>query len=125
MDALEFAREYKRMCSINTPQCCKCPANGICNTNHLEELVPIIEKWSAEHPILRNVDHYAELTEELGYKMSKIRLASTCPMPYRFFFGHEFISCPKDCHKCRKWWLEEYKGEDINVATKENKVRQC
>ena len=114
MDALEFAREFRRMCYNNTPQCNKCPVSGICNTNHLEELVPIVEKWSAEHPIVRNVDYVAELLEKAGFEVDKEYLAKRCcPAHKSITFAQRDRECVTvTCEECRKWWFEEYKGEE-------------
>lgn len=51
MDALEFVKETKRMCDSCT-KCENCPAESIrCNIiDCLDELLPIVEKWAAEHP---------------------------------------------------------------------------
>lgn len=67
MDALKFFKEYNRMCS-STPQCGDCPITGgavdSCDSyllSHPEEVVPIIEKWSAEHPIMTNALKFKEV----------------------------------------------------------------
>jgi hypothetical protein len=55
MDAIEFIKERNRMCKSfdDDCDCSNCPAyrNNCCNTfEWQEELVAIVEKWSAEHP---------------------------------------------------------------------------
>ena len=55
MDAVEFIKERNRMCKSfdDDCDCSNCPAyrNNCCNTfEWQEELVAIVEKWSAEHP---------------------------------------------------------------------------
>ena len=53
MDALEFVRERNRMCKSSGRGCNDCPANDIddCIAAHSDEgIVPIVEKWSKEHP---------------------------------------------------------------------------
>ena len=60
MDAIEFIRERNRMCATYTPKRCEgCPADnyGGCGVTCImidkidtERLVPIVEKWSSEHP---------------------------------------------------------------------------
>ena len=53
MDALEFVRETNRMCKSFSISCGSCPAkkHGNCTaTIWDEEIVPIVEKWSKEHP---------------------------------------------------------------------------
>lgn len=115
MDVLEFAKEHKRMChSFAGDNCTKCPAASLSSCNsiiNLKKLVPIVEKWSKENPKVTNLDHFAETFEKLGYKVNKRCLKTTCPEPYTFY---GFVKCPAhlDCEECRKWWLEEYKGEE-------------
>lgn len=60
MDAIKFIRERNRMCAMYTPKRCEgCPADnyGGCGVACImidkidaERLVPIVEKWSSEHP---------------------------------------------------------------------------
>ena len=54
MDAVEFIRERNRMCKSFGDGCMSCPFYK--EDNHCmailweEEMVPIVEKWSEEHP---------------------------------------------------------------------------
>lgn len=53
MDVVEFFRERRRMCTFFGNGCHDCPANteSYCIAfDGDEEAVPIVEKWSAEHP---------------------------------------------------------------------------
>ena len=56
MDALEFIRERNRMCQSfgNGEGCMSCPfykeGNRCMAILWKEEIVPIVEKWSKEHP---------------------------------------------------------------------------
>ena len=58
MDALKFAKEFKRMCRIYTKTTCKgCPREKClkCGIEELsdtgiKELINDVEKWSKEHP---------------------------------------------------------------------------
>lgn len=68
MDALEFARELKRICGSHK-NCLSCELYKevgvrMCDHVNLEEAVPIVEKWSAEHPLIRNVDWVGLLKEK-------------------------------------------------------------
>lgn len=121
MDALEFAREYNRMCKSQPETCEKCPFEGKYNCGTiiaLDEVVPIVEKWSKEHPIVRNVDHVAELLEKAGYWVDKEYLSRTCPTVYSSQFAKSHCPNRYNCDECKKWWLEEYTGEDTNVLGK-------
>lgn len=111
MDALEFAKELKRMC--DKPRGCEyCPAvKCTCNICNLEEILPIVEKWSAEHPMVTNLDHVAERLEKLGYEVNKEQLRNTCPIQYNCYFGGKQRCPDKECFICRRWWDEEYKEQ--------------
>lgn len=123
MDVIEFSKELERMCETHMTNsidgCTKCPGYElrVCSIRNLEQLLPIVEKWSAEHPFIRNVDHVAEGLEKLGYKVDKEYLIRTCPVPYssQFMNIESAFDCSNKetkCKDCRKWWLEEYKGEE-------------
>lgn len=119
MDALEFRKELKRMCKQNTDErggCSNdCPVRytNCTSISSIPELVPIVEKWSAEHQFVRNVDHVAELLEKAGYKADKeYMIECNCPPEMSEAFTHYSGSCGEKCSDCRKWWLEPYKGEE-------------
>lgn len=122
MDALEFAIEHDRMCNmyrepIPYGDCDNCPIAGKCKCDDWTQTVPMVKKWSKEHPIVRNVDHVAEGLEKLGYKVDKEYLAnSTCPVDKSIKFATRDRECLAiTCKECRKWWLEEYKGEENEI----------
>lgn len=126
MDALEFARELDRMCDNHLNGCSQCDLcrigeSPLCEIGNLEKAVPIVEKWSAEHPLVRNVDHMAEGLEKLGYRVDKDSMVELCP-PHKaltYTKPSYIANCSvSNCEECKKWWLEEYKGEDINVPSK-------
>lgn len=57
MDALEFLKERRRLCSCYE-ECISCPLKGVkCNINnfvtdeHYSKIIATVEKWSKEHPI--------------------------------------------------------------------------
>lgn len=61
MDAIKFIHERNRMCATYTPKRCKgCPADNygerdttciMIDKIDAKRLVPIVEKWSSEHPL--------------------------------------------------------------------------
>lgn len=69
MEASKFVKESIRMCSQHN--CSGCPAEKIACINDsvglaedgkiLEKYVAIVEKWSAEHPIVTNLDKMVEI----------------------------------------------------------------
>lgn len=53
MDAVKFLKERKRLCKSNGGNCEYCPLESQTCMGwdvKAEEIVPIVEKWSAEHP---------------------------------------------------------------------------
>ncbi len=119
MDALEFAKEMKRMCE-SYKHCSDCPLiqENSCDTDGLEKAVPIVEKWSKEHPIVRNVDHVAEGLEKLGYEVDKdILVALKCPPHKALIYSRpsDISKCSvSNCEECKKWWTEEYKEDNAD-----------
>lgn len=119
MDALEFAKELNRMCEshagcstceIHTDS--KCVGNHFVNMNKFDEIVPIVEKWSAEHPIVTNLDHYAEALKKIGYDVDKEYLREHCPVHKNTHYTKGICKEKmEDCTACRKWWNEEYKEQ--------------
>lgn len=117
MDALEFMRNRNRMCKAYFNGLCRdCPAFnvGSCKAiEGIEELLPVVEQWSTEHPVLRNVDHVAELLEKAGYAVDKkLIIEQKCPPELAILFGSGKSCKGIDCEECRKWWTEEYKEDD-------------
>ena len=68
MDALKFAKEFKRMCRIYTKTTCKgCPREKClkCGIEELsdtgiKELINDVEKWSKEHPPKTRLQDFRE-----------------------------------------------------------------
>ena len=64
MDVSVFFKELKRMCK--SLECKDCPIRGsneICrvlNPGNIGEVVPIVEKWSKEHPQKTRLDDFKE-----------------------------------------------------------------
>ena len=112
MDALEFFRERKRMCVSFGNVCSSCPANteGYCIAfDEDEEAVPIVEKWSAEHPRKTRQSIFLEQYPETDLDSSggMILCPATISKSYRSIHGgcnNPDDKC-KDC--CRKFWERE------------------
>mgnify|MGYP003289544036 CR=1 FL=1 len=65
MDAVKFLKEYDRMCGLyNEERCAGCPLqNDICAFypfDELDNIVQVVEKWSAEHPIKTRLMDFLE-----------------------------------------------------------------
>lgn len=74
MDALQFIRERNRMCKSFGDGCMSCPLYK--EGNHCmailweEEIVPIVEKWSKEHPC--KTPHHVKSTKTVAVQFVDI-----------------------------------------------------
>lgn len=109
MDILEFFRERRRMCAFFDDGCRDCPANAesCCIAfDGDEEAVPIVEKWSAEHP---RKTRQSIFLEQYPYAKCFNGIVIICPEMLDTSFScpieaDDNINC-NDC--CRKFWSEE------------------
>lgn len=107
MDALEFFRERRRMCVSFGNVCSSCPANteGYCIAfDEDEEAVPIVEKWSIEHP---RKTRQSEFLKQFPYAECFNGIVIICPKVIDTHF-----SCPAgsnfNCSACKYgFWLQE------------------
>lgn len=76
MEAIEFLKEYRRMCNscVCHYRCEGCPlrdkkclATGICNKTYKDFLTitSVVEQWSKEHPIITNSKKFEEVFDFL------------------------------------------------------------
>lgn len=74
MDAVKYIKEFKRMCGSH-PDCSDgCPLKRRCgllwntnvNSESIEAIVAIVEKWSKEHPLKTNGMVIMEKLERMG-----------------------------------------------------------
>ena len=72
MEAIEFLKEYKRMCeSMAVDECSVCPMSLEKNKHNVacshllkkcpEDACKIVEQWSKEHPIITNAKKFEEV----------------------------------------------------------------
>ena len=119
MDAIEFIRERNRMCATYTPKRCEgCPADnyGGCGVTCImidkidaERLVPIVEKWSAEHP--RKTRQNAFLEQYPDTELDRFGVIQLCPASisatHRDSNG-EYKTTEIMCADCRRgFWMQE------------------
>ena len=112
MDILEFFRERRRMCAFFNDGCHDCPANteDYCIAfDKDEEAVPIVEKWSAEHPRKTRQSIFLEQYPETNLDSSgRIML---CPGVISKAYRNSYGWCKNpddncsDC--CHKFWMQE------------------
>lgn len=109
MDALEFLKERRRLCSCYE-ECISCPLKGVkCNINnfvtdeHYSKIIATVEKWSKEHPIKTRQSVFLEQFPNARFFSGCL---NACP---RDVFGDTNIDCNKQtCFTCKKeFWLAE------------------
>lgn len=107
MDSLELVHEINRMCKSFGDSCRGCPANDVSGcivTQLYEKIVPIVEKWSKEHPRKTRQDVFLKQYPDapLNYGIINIK-------PCQVVKNHTYGSCSiTDCPLCRKeFWSQE------------------
>lgn len=119
MDAIEFIRERNRMCATYMPKRCEgCPADnyGGCGVTCImidkidaERLIPIVEKWSSEHP--RKTRQSVFLEQYPDTIIDSYGVLGFCPTSISAAHRDSNGAC-KDperlCRECRKeFWSQE------------------
>lgn len=109
MDALEFVRETNRMCKSFGNSCEDCPASDVsgCMVEQLyEEIVPIVEKWSKEHPRKTRQSEFLKLFPEAYVGGDGCLALNPCE-----FYPNMRKECANKynwCADCRhKFWNQE------------------
>ena len=119
MDAIEFIRERNRMCATYTLKRCEgCPADnyGGCGVTCImidkidaERLVPIVEKWSSEHP--RKTRQSVFLEQWPTAKSDESGCLDVCPYLVSATHRNEYGYCAEAgviCCDCRReFWMQE------------------
>lgn len=99
MDALEFLREWKRMCTAYI-DCCDKDYKRIINT---------IEQWSKEHPRNTRQSEFLEQWPEAEIDVNGV--IQLCPMSISATHRDNNGECKnpeKLCRDCRKeFWMQE------------------
>ena len=117
MDAVKFVKEYLRMCT-KVDECEDCP---VCKTDFCtvpakersqesaEEIVELVEEWSAAHPRKTRQSVFLEQYPEALLDVNG--LLDMCPAPS--FLSHRLVGggCRDPHKKCvdckREFWLQE------------------
>ena len=117
MDAVEFVREYLRMCT-KVDDCENCPVykTDFCTVpakersqESAEEVVRLVEEWSAAHPRKTRQSVFLEQYPEASISEHGVLLVCPCPISasHRTANG----GCPtisRRCDDCRKeFWSQE------------------
>lgn len=116
MDALEFLRERKRMCSSFGTSCDGCPLHGHPCTSissmtdgDCERLLVEVEQWSKEHPRKTRQSVFLEQYPEA--QIDDIGVLGVCPAPIFYSYrgdGGGCIDLNRKCTDCRReFWMQE------------------
>lgn len=108
MDAVKFINEYRRICTLK--RCMECPLKEMgCSITtqkaKAEEIVDIVEKWSAEHPIKTRQSEFLKV-----FPMAEMNedVVGILPCAIDSSVIIEWCKKYKVCNKCRKeYWLAE------------------
>lgn len=119
MDAIEFIRERNRMCATYTSKRCEgCPADNygerdtaciMIDKIDAKRLVPIVEKWSSEHPLKTRQSVFLEQYPETLTDIDDV--LDICPAVISHAYRGDESMCAglvKMCSSCRrKFWTQE------------------
>lgn len=105
MNAIEFLKQYSRMCTMYRG-CCGCPLEkdycaGFCENLSEEQITIIVDKtvqWSKEHPIITNSKKFEEVFGQ--HSISDLTICEIRPI------SHEIIPIKSN------WWNEPYEEPD-------------
>ena len=112
MDALKFVRERNRMCKYfgDGEGCMSCPVYK--EGNHCmailwkEEIIPIVEKWSKEHPYKTRQSVFLE--QWPNAKVFVDGVLDFCPQELDGHYPCQSTDIEMRCQSCRrKFWMQE------------------
>lgn len=116
MDAIKFIRERNRMCATYTPKRCEgCPADNygemdaaciMVDKIDAKRLVPIVEKWSSEHP--RKTRQSVFLEQWPNAKVFVDGVLDFCPLELDECHPCQSTDIKMRCQSCRReFWMQE------------------
>lgn len=119
MDAVEFLKQFNRMCkAYNDDGCKECPAYrhrcGEEFDGQEEDGVSIVEQWSKEHPVKTRQSELLKLFPEA--EMIDDSYINICPVRISKEYKNNEGICRMvgiNCDKCKRdFWLAEIKDEE-------------
>ena len=114
MDAVEYVKQRNRMCDYYV-NCGDCPAGnyeGGSSLNEIPNLVPIVEKWTKEHPVKTRQSEFLEQYPEAEIGDDGYPSVAPCQLYKDMEEKDENGVCCKNCGcaECRSdFWLKEIK----------------
>ena len=116
MNALEFLKERKRMCT-SFEDCNGCPLKGThCVLSYVtpdedyERIIATVEQWSKEHPRKTRQSMFLEQYPEAIISYDGLPEVAPCQLCVGLIHGKSTGDCEKRglCAKCRReFWMQE------------------
>lgn len=112
MDALEFLKERKKMCTLHK-SCNGCPlqeahcglSSGTADVDY-ERVIAIVEQWSVEHP--RKTRQSEFLKQWPNAKIFVDGVLDLCPMELDGNYSCKSTDTQMRCQFCRReFWMQE------------------
>lgn len=115
MDAVEFLKQFNRMCkAYNDDGCKNCPAYkyrcGEEFDKQEEDGVAIVEQWAKEHPVKTRQSEFLARYSDAEISDDELLSIAPCQLDTKLICGNDQIECESRgvCDKCRyDFWLEE------------------
>ena len=113
MDAVEFLRDFRRMCLSHGGTCTGCELEGAqCgpkgkDCNH-EKLVRVVEQWAKEHPVKTRLSEFLKLFPNAPAP------EAGCPdLCVKFFDSTVSCKDSEGCRECKKkFWFTPNEEEE-------------
>ena len=111
MDAVEFLKQFNRMCNTYIyGRCAECPAYKYRCGDEFDEQeedgVSIVEQWAKEHPIKTR---QSELLKMFPNTDKNNGVLDFCPQRFGYFRGNsKCCESTTECAECKRdFWLKE------------------
>lgn len=114
MDAVEFVKEFCRMCQSYANRCEKCALyeKGCTVGSHKDDpemLIKTVEAWSVTHPRKTRQDVFLEQWPDA--QLDEDGVLKVCPALISAAYSNEDGGCVDLCRACvdcrREFWIEE------------------
>lgn len=131
MDAVEFLKKQDRMCK-QFNLCVDCPVYEGNNGHNMpcgdfmnkypEEFVPIVEKWSKEHPVKTRQSEFLKMFPRADITVSGV--IKICPNAVEMGYVDMKDCNFSNCLECQKaYWLAEVEKPNTNLINREDVIR--
>ena len=115
MDAVEFLKQFNRMCkAYNDDGCKECPAYKYCCEEEFDEqeedYVSIVEQWAKEHPAKTRQSEFLKQWPDAEIGGDGLLAIAPCQLNIELIHGEYQQDCEDRgvCDKCRRdFWLKE------------------